>query len=77
MSFCSGRTTSERLPVGPLLAASGMAAEPTAIAAGFSRRTGSRWRRSGLMPLIADEAAVAFGLHPMDVWGDLWLAGAS
>lgn len=32
-----------------------------------------RWKRTGHMSLnVADEVATQLGLHPNDVWGDIW-----
>ena len=35
---------------------------------GVSRRTIYRWQRHGLSDRAADQAAIAVGLHPANVW---------
>lgn len=40
---------------------------------GRSRRTIERWKAADAIPKdAADTAAIAFGLHPANVWPDQW-----
>lgn len=34
-----------------------------------------KWRKtgSGLLAKTADTAAISLGVHPLEIWGDLWL----
>lgn len=66
-----------RLPLRPLLVASGAAADPYPIAA-LARRIDAnvravwRWHQRGVTITWADVAAVRCGFHPAEVWGDAW-----
>lgn len=40
---------------------------------GRSRRTIERWKAADAIPAkVADEAAIAFDLHPANVWPEQW-----
>jgi hypothetical protein len=43
---------------------------------GVSGRTATRWGAEGIPINAAEDAAFACGLHPVNVWGDLWLFAA-
>jgi hypothetical protein len=49
--------------------------EVFATSVGVSVRTIARWRAGGrqITWAQADDCAVHFGLHPMNIWGDDWL----
>jgi hypothetical protein len=67
-----------RLPVEPLIRVAGLDrtrwAAQLSRATGVSTRTCHRWALTGLTVVAADRAAVAFGLHPLQVWGPAWHA---
>lgn len=44
---------------------------------GVTRRTVERWRKRGLTERSADEAAVALGRHPLNIWGRAWAEAES
>jgi len=44
---------------------------------GFSDRQVYRWRTAGLSERAADRVAVALGVHPSAIWGELWWSSAS
>jgi hypothetical protein len=48
-------------------------ARRVADALGVHPAMGHRMAREGLTVWMADRVAVAFGLHPIEIWGDLWL----
>lgn len=88
--MASGMTSraSVHLPLGPLLDASGAYRAPTAspnlLCAPHTwlarqvdkpRRTVRRWVHEGVPIHAADEAAIACGFHPAEVWGgEYWSA---
>lgn len=43
---------------------------------GASHQQVAGWRARGLSTYLADELAVAAGLHPFEVWGPAWLSSA-
>lgn len=72
-----------RLPVAPLVALCG-GDDGVARRLGFANtRAMSRgfdWyraKREGLTTARADEMAVGCGFHPMEVWGEAWLAAGT
>lgn len=79
-----GMTTPLYVPLAPLEAIARAAANhsdeewgPATFAqlVGVSDRTITRWRKSGrILWHVADEAACALGMHPLNIWGDDWLA---
>jgi lambda repressor-like predicted transcriptional regulator len=77
----------QRLPLAPLLGAVGPfytfverdrnqyeSRAPLAERVGVSRRTVDRWFAARSLPWdMADVAAVAFGFHPLEIWGSDWV----
>lgn len=61
-----------RLPALPLLRRIAVRQDDIAEIMGVDRRTIQRWLVDGLSFAKADELACSRGLHPIDVWGDLW-----
>jgi hypothetical protein len=58
-----------RWPVEPLFRAAGTDKFlELAMFTGFSARTVHRWIHNGIPDAHADEAAIALGLHPIDIW---------
>lgn len=60
-----------RWPVEPLFqAAQADTVLALAMFTGFTARTVHRWIHNGISDAHADEAAIALGLHPMNIWPD-------
>lgn len=70
------RPPEPRLPLAPLLTG-GRTIGDIAALLGVSKRVVSRWRHDGIRWSLADQAAVALGLHPALVWPDWYEAVAS
>lgn len=64
-----------RLPVAPLVAEVGSVAA-LALRIGVDRRLVYRAMHRGVSVWKADRWACALGLHPCEVWGDLWWGAA-
>jgi len=63
-----------RLPLAPLLEASGMSISSLAIAAGVNRKSIHRWAHEGVPLFRVDEIAVkVLGVHPACIYGDKFL----
>jgi transcriptional regulator with XRE-family HTH domain len=64
------------LPFGPLAAiladAESMSLEALARRCGVSARTVRRWHSAGIDVFAADAVAARAGMHPWEVWGDLF-----
>jgi hypothetical protein len=69
------------LPSGPLLAAAplvGQSAARIAELCGVTQRTVTRWRSgTPLKAAVADVAAVRLGMHPLEIWGWVWVDSAT
>lgn len=39
---------------------------------GISMRTIHRWQNHGIPESMADHVAIAFGLHPANIWPEQW-----
>lgn len=73
----SSAAVAARLPGGPLVQACQarrLSVVQLAARAGVDRSGLQRSLRLGLTPGLADRVAVrGLGVHPIEVWGDLWL----
>lgn len=69
-----------KLSAAPLrahLVLEGMSIIDAAEIIGMAPASMHRWFADGVVPSIAkaDQAAVALGLHPVQIWGDEWWVG--
>jgi len=63
------------LPLKPLLRVSGLRPYQLAVLLGVSGGTMKTWLRRDALPLLwTDRAAVAIGLHPVNVWPEWYEA---
>lgn len=70
------RNTPEvRLPAAPLIAATGRRHRPAAAILDVATRTVNRWLATGGIPMsTALTLADRIGVHPIEIWGDTYLA---
>lgn len=72
-----GRPREQRpFPLAPLLAQCDGEISVLALRLGLTKRSIHRLVNLGLSEVKADRFAVAAGLHPAEVWGDLWWSTA-
>lgn len=63
------------LPYAPLGELIGPIGKHAIKRVGVESRTVFRWKRAGVVPLYsADKVATFLGLHPLEIWGDEYLA---